>query len=56
MDSHFVFDILASYPVQKNLELFVTAENLFDRQYIADGFGQNLGAPRQVSAGIRFRF
>jgi outer membrane receptor protein involved in Fe transport len=56
MDKHFIFDIFASYRVHRNLELFVVAENLFDNEYIADGFGQTLGAPRQVSVGIRFNF
>jgi hypothetical protein len=42
--------------VHKNLELLFTAENLFDNEYIADGFGQTLGAPRQISVGIRFTF
>jgi outer membrane receptor protein involved in Fe transport len=56
MDKHFIFDFFASYRVHRNLELFVVAENLFDNEYIADGFGQTLGAPRQVSVGIRFNF
>jgi iron complex outermembrane receptor protein len=56
MDAHFVFDLLASYRVHKNLELVLTAENLFDRQYIADGFGQTLAAPRQILGGLRFTF
>jgi outer membrane receptor protein involved in Fe transport len=56
MDAHFVFDVLAAYRVHKNLELFMIAENLFDNQYIADGFGQTLAAPRQISGGIRFTF
>jgi outer membrane receptor protein involved in Fe transport len=54
MDKHFIFDIFASQRVHRNLELFVLAENLFDNEYIADGFGQTLGAPRQVSVGVRF--
>jgi outer membrane receptor protein involved in Fe transport len=56
MDAHFVFDLRVGYRVHRNLELFFTAENLFDEQYIADGFGQTLGAPRQALAGIRFTF
>jgi outer membrane receptor protein involved in Fe transport len=56
MDAHFLFDLFASQRVHKNLELLFTAENLFDNEYIADGFGQTLGAPRQISVGIRFTF
>jgi iron complex outermembrane receptor protein len=56
MDAHFIFDLSASQRVHRNLELFVTAENLFNNEYIADGFGQTLGAPRQISGGIRFTF
>ena len=54
MDKHFIFDFFASYRVHRNLDLFVVAENLFNSEYIADGFAQTLGAPRQVSVGIRF--
>jgi outer membrane receptor for monomeric catechols len=56
MDAHFIFDVFASQRVHRNLELFIVAENLFDNEYIADGFGQTLGAPRQISGGIRFTF
>jgi iron complex outermembrane receptor protein len=56
MDAHFVFDLLGAYRVHENFELFLIAENLFDNQYIADGFGQTLAAPRQISGGIRFTF
>ena len=54
-NAHFIFDLFASYPVYKNLEVLFSAENLFDKRYVADGFGQ-LGAPQQISGGLRFRF
>jgi outer membrane receptor protein involved in Fe transport len=53
---HVVFGLSAWYRVQRNVTLFVIAENLFDEKYIADGFGGGLGAPRQVWGGIRFVF
>ena len=56
MGAHFIFDLFASYPVYKNLEVLFSAENLFNKQYVADGFGQELGAPQQISGGLRFRF
>jgi hypothetical protein len=31
----------------------LVGRNVFDEEYIADGFGANLGAPAQVSGGIR---
>lgn len=55
-NAHFLFDLFASYPVYKNLEVLFSAENLFNKQYVADGFGQELGAPQQISGGLRFRF
>jgi outer membrane receptor protein involved in Fe transport len=56
MDEHFIFDFRAAQRVHKHFELVFVAENLFNRQYISDGFGQILGAPRQISGGIRFTF
>lgn len=47
---------MASKPIGPTIELCVAGENLFDDQYIADGFGESLGAPRQMSAGVRFVF
>ena len=51
-----VFDLFASYRVNRTTELFLSATNLFDEAYVGDGFGQTLGAPRQVSGGIRIYF
>ena len=56
MDSHFIVDAFVSYRVRKNVVLLLVAETLFDERHIADGFGQSLGAPRQVSGGIRITF
>jgi outer membrane receptor protein involved in Fe transport len=56
MDEHFIFDFRAAQRLHKHLELVFVAENLFNRQYISDGFGQILGAPRQISGGLRFTF
>jgi len=56
MGDHFVMDLFAAYPIQKHLDLLFVAENLLNRQYIADGFGQTLAAPRQISGGVRLHF
>jgi outer membrane receptor protein involved in Fe transport len=55
-DAHWIFDLYASYQVLKHLQVFVGVTNLFDEKYIADGFGQSLGAPRQVFGGLRGSF
>jgi len=56
MDSHFVVDLFGSYPVHRHVSLVLEAENLLNRQYISDGFGQTLAAPRQISGGVRLHF
>jgi outer membrane receptor protein involved in Fe transport len=55
-EAHFVLDFLASRRLHRNVELFLVGENVFDDQYVADGFGGSLGAPRQISAGLRLKF
>lgn len=54
--AHTVVDFFASYQLKRSLALYLSATNLFNEQYVADGFGQILGAPRQVSAGVRVYF
>jgi outer membrane receptor protein involved in Fe transport len=56
MGDHFVLDMFGSYPVHRHVDLVLAAENLLNRQYVADGFAQTLGAPRQISGGIRLHF
>jgi len=56
MDSHFVVDLFGSYPVHRHVSLVLEAENLLNRQYISDGFGQTRAAPRQISGGVRLHF
>lgn len=53
-DAHFVLDFMLISRMQKNIELFVSATNLFNEQYIAGGFSQTLGQPRRISIGTRF--
>jgi outer membrane receptor protein involved in Fe transport len=55
-DARFIVDFLASGRIGRTLEVFVTGENLFNDEYIADGFGESLGPPRQLSAGVRLVF
>ena len=40
----------------RNLELFVTAQNLFDEEYYVGFLPTTIGTPRLVNGGIRVRF
>ena len=55
-DARFIVDVLASRRINRLLALFVAGENLFDYQYVADGFSGSLGPPRQMSVGLRLTF
>jgi hypothetical protein len=55
-DAHWIFDLYASYQVLRHFQVFFGITNICDEKYIADGFGQSLGAPRQVSGELRARF
>jgi outer membrane receptor protein involved in Fe transport len=55
-DAHFIVDLLTAQRVHRHIEIFVAGENVFDDQYVADGFGPTLGAPRQFSVGLRVSF
>jgi outer membrane receptor protein involved in Fe transport len=55
-DQSFIFDLFASYPILKELELFVSCENLFDYQYISEvNIGRRLGQPQAFFVGLRLR-
>ena len=56
MDSHVIFDLFVSYPLTGALELFVSGENLLDRQYVSDvTLGRRLGPPQAFFGGLRLR-
>jgi len=55
-DARFIVDARLERRVGRSLTLFVVGENLFDEEYVADGFGPTLGAPRQISGGLRASF
>jgi outer membrane receptor protein involved in Fe transport len=55
-DPHGVLDLFASVPITAALEVFGSAENLLDREYVADvNVGRRLGPPRQLFLGLRLR-
>lgn len=50
-----IVDLLASWPLRRGLETYVIAENIFNRQYIADlGVTERLGDPRSINLGVRW--
>jgi len=59
LGSYFVMDAMISRAITKNVELYVAAENLFDRVYTTgrttDGV-ISIGSPFTVRGGVRLRF
>ena len=57
-NSHFVVDVSGSYPLSRNVQAYVQAQNLFDTRYIASNGGGApiLGTPFQVMGGLRLKF
>ena len=55
-DAYSIVDLLAEWRLRSHLVLFLAGENVLDDEYVADGFGGELGAPRQVSVGVRLLY
>ena len=53
LPAYAVVDVTAARSVQRNVEVFVAAQNLFNRQYVVGTFPTTIGSPRLVSAGVR---
>ncbi|HEY4294110.1 catecholate siderophore receptor Fiu [Luteibacter sp.] len=59
-EAYWVFDAMASYPLNRNVDLQLNVYNLFDKEYVAainkSGFRYTPGTPRSamVTANIRF--
>jgi catecholate siderophore receptor len=59
-EAYWVFDAMASYPVNRHLDLQLNLYNLFDKDYVAainkSGYRYTPGAPRSVmlTANVRF--
>lgn len=60
VDSYWVFDAMATYPVNKNLDLQLNAYNLADKTYVAainkSGFRYTPGQPRSFSLSANVKF
>ena len=58
LDAFAVVDLSSAYAINDHLEAFLTLENLFDTEFeigIASNGLVSIGAPRLVSAGLRWR-
>ena len=56
LSNQFILDLFGSYPVYKNVSMFVIGENILNDTYLASNFGGTnwIGAPRQFFAGVNF--
>ena len=48
--------LTASRAVNRNLELFIGVQNLFDEQYYVGTLPTTIGTPRLINGGLRIRF
>ncbi|MRW90212.1 catecholate siderophore receptor Fiu [Duganella sp. FT80W] len=59
-DSYWVFDGMASYPINKHVDLRINVYNLFDKEYVQainkSGYRYTPGAPRWGSVTANFKF
>ncbi|WP_158885745.1 catecholate siderophore receptor Fiu [Rhodanobacter sp. L36] len=59
-EAYWVFDAMASYPVNKHLDLQLNLYNLFDKNYVAainkSGYRYTPGTPRSAMLTANFRF
>ena len=49
-------DLMASRAIGRNFEVFLGAQNLFDRQYFVGTLPTTIGSPRLVRGGVRVRW
>jgi catecholate siderophore receptor len=59
-DSYWVYDAMASYPLNKHVDLRLNVYNLADKQYVQainkSGYRYTPGAPRSASVTANFKF
>jgi outer membrane receptor protein involved in Fe transport len=51
-----VVDLMASRDLGRNLQVFVGAQNVFDKVYFVQTNPSTVGTPRLVNGGVRIRF
>ena len=58
LDSFLTIDLSAYYQLREDIEVFITANNLFDETYVTSRIphGPRAGAPTQYKGGLNFRF
>ncbi len=59
LDNYILFDLSARYALSENLELFITADNLFDKRYISTAFAPDAlypGTGRSGRIGVIWEF
>jgi outer membrane receptor protein involved in Fe transport len=49
-------DVTVSRTINRNFDVFVGMQNLFDKEYIVSTLPTTIGAPRLVHGGVRVRF
>lgn len=54
--SYSVVDLMARYQFNRNLDLAINVDNLFDRHYRLATSSHTYGAPRNIMANVRYRF
>ena len=59
-DSYWVYDAMAAYPINKNIDIRLNVYNLADKQYVSainkSGYRYTPGAPRSASLTANFKF
>ncbi|MDZ4144269.1 MAG: TonB-dependent receptor [Burkholderiales bacterium] len=55
-DAHFVVDGSVAVRLRSDVDLLASVTNLFNERYVASGFSQTVGAPRQIALGLRAKF
>jgi outer membrane receptor protein involved in Fe transport len=56
MPSYTLVDLMASRPIGRNFEVFVSAENLLNKDYFVGTLPTLLGPPRLITGGFRVRW
>ena len=56
LPGYVLMDLSASKPIGQNVEIFVGAQNVFDRSYFVGTLPTTTGTPRLVHGGVRIRF
>jgi outer membrane receptor protein involved in Fe transport len=56
LPSYALFDLVASRRINRNFDVYLGIENLFEQEYIVGTLPTLVGSPRFVNVGVRVRF